>query len=279
MMQKWLPMFVVAARRQDGKDYPARTLYCLMCAIRRKLQDRGVLLDFFDEKELELRPIRDALDARMKEVTAANVGVHVKHSEPISPAQEQILWDKGVLGTHDALSLQNTVFFYVAKIFALRGGQEHRKLSVSDFEFLTVDEGRAVRFRGGKCKNFSGGLKDLKKEPKSVLHISPFGSDPCIVHILETYIKAIGNEDPFYRKSLPSKPKEPYRFSKQAIGHNMLAQKMKSICQAAGLEGNFTNHSGRHTTGTQLHNEGNLLQSSCVAFVVEFFTRGGVKTR
>ena len=34
-LDRWLPLFLVEARRQDGSPYPPNTLYLIMCALQR----------------------------------------------------------------------------------------------------------------------------------------------------------------------------------------------------------------------------------------------------
>ena len=45
-------------------------------------------------------------------------------------------------------------------------------------------------------------------------------------------------------------------FSTQVVGHNILANTVKRICQAAGIDGHFTNHSLRATAATRLFEAG-----------------------
>ena len=49
-----------------------------------------------------------------------------KREEPISGAEEEILWSKGLLGSHSPQSLIDTVVFMAGLYFALRSGEEHR---------------------------------------------------------------------------------------------------------------------------------------------------------
>ena len=67
-------------------------------------------------------------------------------------------------------------------------------------------------------------------------------------------LTTINDDDPngvFYRRALEGK-----KFSKQCIGINKLSTLMKSICEEGGLEGNFSNHSGKRTCATALYQAG-----------------------
>ena len=64
---------------------------------------------------------------------------------------------------------------------------------------------------------------------------------------------ALGNARDFYRRPMSG---TTLRYSKQPVGVNKLATFMKDICVKGGLEGNFTNHSGKRTCATSLYNSG-----------------------
>ena len=49
-----------------------------------------------------------------------------KKAEPIAEAEDDILWDKGLLGTHSPQVLIDTMVFMTGLYFALRSGDEHR---------------------------------------------------------------------------------------------------------------------------------------------------------
>ena len=58
---------------------------------------------------------------------AAGVGVP-RPKDAISEMEENILWEKGILGFKDPNTLHNTVLFMVGIHFGLRAGQGHRAL-------------------------------------------------------------------------------------------------------------------------------------------------------
>ena len=86
-------------------------------------------------------------------------------------------------------------------------------------------------------------VKDLK------IYAWPQLGDRCMVDVYNLYFGHIPVEGPFYRKPLASNPP---KFSSQCIGHNKLAGLMKEMCQKTGLNGNFTNHSGKATCASRL---------------------------
>lgn len=58
-----------------------------------------------------------------------------KQADPISADDENILWEKDLLGGATLNSLLNTVFYYNYKLFGLRGLDEHRSRTRDQFSF------------------------------------------------------------------------------------------------------------------------------------------------
>lgn len=60
-MNYWLQRFIVEARRQDGKDYPPKSLYLISCGLLRFLRDKGVYdKNFLDEKKHNIYRISES---------------------------------------------------------------------------------------------------------------------------------------------------------------------------------------------------------------------------
>ena len=83
--------------------------------------------------------------------------------------------------------------------------------------------------------------------PKTIKHIF---TDMDLYNVYKEYMRltTINDDDPnavFYRRALEGKT-----FSKQCIGIIKLSTLMKSMCEEGGLEGNFSNHSGKRTCAT-----------------------------
>ena len=155
-VNQWLSKFAVETRRKDGKPYPPKTLYMLCVGLLRHLRENDNHINFLDEKDSKFYQFRRALSARMTELTAQGVGTTVKQAEPLSRETEEILWQKGLLGNSSAKAMLNTVFFYNSKLFGLRGVDEHRNLSVEQFEIGTDQNGSYILFTGRANKTYKG---------------------------------------------------------------------------------------------------------------------------
>ena len=77
--------------------------------------------------------------------TAKGIGVHKRQAEIITEDDEEILWQKGLLGDHSPLALLNTVFFMCGLFVALRSGHEHRQLRLNPPQ-ITIHEQCAVPY-------------------------------------------------------------------------------------------------------------------------------------
>ena len=94
-------------------------------------------LNFLDKKDARFRQLHHALDVQFHKLHSDGIGRQVNHTEVISIEEEQKLWESGVLGVSNPLSLQNAVFYTIGKMLCLRGGVEHRALKLSQLQRRT----------------------------------------------------------------------------------------------------------------------------------------------
>ena len=126
-LQRWMSRFVLEIRKKDGTPYPPESIYHIVCGIMRFVRLNGKPeVDFF--RDQAFAEFRTVLDAEMKRLKAAGIGSRAHKAEPLTPEEEEMLWEKGVLGDHSPQALLNTVFYQNDANFALRSGNEHRQL-------------------------------------------------------------------------------------------------------------------------------------------------------
>ena len=257
----WLCRFVNEIKKQDGTDYPARTIWKICCGIQRALREDDKMLHIFDEANPSYDEFLKQIDARMKELTAAGVGIEPERADPISKKDEEQLWNTNTINLTTSQGLSNGVFFYACKLFGLRGMDEHTELMAEQFTIKYDEEAflEKLMFKGGTCKTYHGGLKDLKYEPKKIEQYSDPRNDRCVVNLFKIYLQHIPPKGRFYRRPIlsTSGAKIP-RFSVQALGKNKMKVMIKSMCLQAGinLEGKkLTNHSGKVTCCTSLFDD------------------------
>ena len=112
------------ARKKNGEEYPGSTLSDIIVMLdvymKKNKVDVNLLSDTFHH-------VCTVLDTIMKSRNAQGVGIP-NPKDAITVAEENILWEKAILGFEDPNTLCNTVLFMVGLHFGLCGGQEHRNL-------------------------------------------------------------------------------------------------------------------------------------------------------
>jgi hypothetical protein len=127
-------------------------------------------MNFLNPSDDRFARTRRVLDARMKSLVAQGIGTTTRQADPILPEQENVLWEKGILGSSSAKSLQNTVFFYACKVFGLRGWDEHRELKCEQFVLGSDVKGNFINFVGRQSKTYQGGLRQMQLTNKNIKH-------------------------------------------------------------------------------------------------------------
>lgn len=141
---------------------------------------------------------------KLQFIVASGVGIHRNRADPIDDNEEDMLWNKGVIGYSSAKSLSYGVFFYNCKIVGFRGGDEHRNLDVSQYRFSHESGKQVLIFEGRTSKNVQGGLLQRKVEPKLIKQFSSPENPRCVVKLFDKYLQSIPSAGLFYRKPLQS---------------------------------------------------------------------------
>ena len=170
-LNQWLSKFVLEVRRQDGEPYPPQTLYQICCGLQRYV--RELHPDFNFMKDPQLAGFQRTLDGEMKRLRSVGLGAKRRQAEPIQVSEENVLWEKGLLGCTTPQVLVDTMVFLCGLYFALRSGQEHRSLTLDQLELFEPDDGPAyLLYTENASKNNTGGLAQCKVQPKHVVHHS-----------------------------------------------------------------------------------------------------------
>ena len=114
VVDRALAAFVLEAMRMDGNYYPGTTIRNILSAIHKANLGAVNVKSFIDKKERErfYPQLNSGLDHQLRMLRMNGIGVERKCAQVITPAIEQQLWIKGILGLHSPLSLLNTVFFF-----------------------------------------------------------------------------------------------------------------------------------------------------------------------
>jgi hypothetical protein len=215
--------------------------------------------NFLDKTNDSFKKLHNICDNLFRQLHSSGIGCDSKQSDIIMKDEENLSWTKGVMGLHSPKSLVRTVFFYIGKVFGLRGREEHRALKLSQFERLK-DPDRYYVYTENESKNRNGGLGQLAVRNKVVsVFANDIKGDHCIVSILDFYISKLPSStrqtDLFYVQplsSVPANPSTPW-FKNQPMGKNTLGNMAKAMFAD---EGRKTNHSLRATGVTEMFSAG-----------------------
>ena len=151
--------------------------------------------------------------------------------------------------------------------FALRGGEEHRQLKLSQLVFRTVSDPEhpgetvdIVEYKEHGSKNRPGGRHQLNLDNKTVVQYATNDGERCHVYLLRLYISKLPESaiqrDIFYMKpkqAIPARASDPW-YTNQPMGHNSLETFLKDILKAAGIDcTNKSNHSLRATSISRMY--------------------------
>ena len=184
----------------------------------------------------------------------------------ISSSEEELLWEKGILGIDSPAALLNAVFYGNGKVLCLSGGRKHWGLKLSQFEFGDEKDANGevtsyVVYSENGSKNRSGSYKD-KTPNKIVKHYAdPALKEHCYVFLLRLYFSKLPpkafEKDVFYLKPKSSVSGDGLIwFDLVSVGRNTLAKFVKTMCSQVGILGHKTNHSLRATGTTRMFEAG-----------------------
>ncbi len=116
-------------------------------------------------KDKEFAESRKVLNGKAIELREQGKGKRKNKADPLSDEEEKLMWEKGVLGDSNPVSLNYAVFYTLSQHFGTRGRQEHHQIRVEELKFVksAVTGGTEyVEWVEGLTKTRQGGL--VKKE-------------------------------------------------------------------------------------------------------------------
>ena len=121
----WIGKFILETRKADGSQYPPKTVFALVMGIQSHLRlNCGREVNFLSS----FLHIRQVLDSKMKGLSNEGMQLASKKADTLNISDENNLWSSKALGDYNAKVLVRTVHYLNGTNFALRGGQEHRRL-------------------------------------------------------------------------------------------------------------------------------------------------------
>ena len=252
----WLSKFVLEVKKGNGEQYLPDTLYSVCTGLLRFIRETRPEINIF--KDPMFSGFQRTLDSEMKRLRSLGLGVKRKQAEPITIAEENQLWERGFLGDSSPQVLLDTMLFLCGVHFALRSGEEHRSLQLSQFELVSPSNADAyLVYTENYSKNNQGGLQHRKVKPKSVTCYAN-KQDPtrCLVRLFQEYLRHHPKDIQCFYLTPLRKMKNNVWYSKMPVGHNTLSRTVGCLCEQAGISGFKTNHSLRVTSATRLFQSG-----------------------
>ena len=91
-----LSHFIVETRKQDGSEFPPKTLKHIVLVIQMYLSSIGLDYEFLED--VAFKGLSNCLDNKMKEDAKMGLGCKVRKADPLEPEHMEELWAKGFLG-------------------------------------------------------------------------------------------------------------------------------------------------------------------------------------
>ena len=150
---------------------------------------------------------------------------------PITPEQEQMLWDKGIFGLSNPTQLLKATYFYVNKCFGNVGQSTaaHRSLKREQFQFKQNEYGKYVELTTADqttCRQY--------QDPNN---------ENCAYNIIHKYCQFVPGSGVFYRQPLEGTSSNPIRFriSSWYPGINNIQKFVKDLMSKLGeKDGHYT---------------------------------------
>ena len=162
----------------------------------------------------------------MKRLNATGNYLNKKQAQPITQEQENRLWELGLLGDHNAQVLLNTTVYQVGYFFALRSGNEHRRLQHYPSQIqLHQPPGDCTYlvYREDISKTNQGGLTSKKKNQRKYINMLMSKTQGGVLYGFLYNSKCAEDCPP----NALAKPKAKVWYSKGAMGHNTRGKSVK----------------------------------------------------
>lgn len=264
-LNEYMAQYFVFLRKVDGSDYQPGTLLNMFHSFERYLKS----VKYFspDErvsilKHVDFEDCRVALQAKRRQLKKQGLGNRPNRSVALEETEEEIMWQKGVLGSSSAFSMQFSIWFHLTLLMGLRGRDEHRAMRFGDIqikkdstgqEYMTLIE-RNSKTRDGSVPN------DSRETQQKIFCSCSTNSDRCVVELWKAFISrrptdCCSPEDPLYLQAKSddqiSRSHTDIWFKHLPLGANSLGKFLPKACNLAGIEPRG-NHGVRATTVQRL---------------------------
>ena len=253
-----LKFFIHEVRRLDGQKYPRNILKQIFAGIQYYFRNiLGKSFSLFTDAEF--LDARKSLDAAMKLACQENRGVRKRKANVISPEDESLLWERGILGEDFPAKLNRTLIYIFALQLGLRGGTEIRNLTVGVNGMISLRTAvngleEYILFEEQFSKTFRGGLRDSHLNAKEIKIFENTVKEKCPIRLFKKYLsirQKNGKCDAMFLTPL-RKPTATQWYADSPLGKNTLGSTVKNLMEMAKIDGDYTNQSCRRTAVTRI---------------------------
>jgi len=161
----WIPKFILEVRKRNSSRYPQNTLVSIIAGLQTHLHSLlSIPYQFFKDKLF--LPIQQSLNCAMKLSVKENIGIHAHQARVVKDYEENVLWEKGELGSSTPTKLIQTLFYLNGLHFGIRGGAEHHNLCIDQFQIEIFNGIECLVYKEKSSKTYKGGMEQRKLSPK-----------------------------------------------------------------------------------------------------------------
>jgi hypothetical protein len=109
---------VASTRKTDGTKYTPKTIQCLLAGLWRYIKEFNrhyKKLNFLDTENKEFKEFHTVLDRVFRQLCKEGIGCNPKSAPIITNEEEDLLWSRQVLGSHNPEALLRAVFYLNGK--------------------------------------------------------------------------------------------------------------------------------------------------------------------
>ena len=242
-LDETLQKFFTEIRKKDGSEYEPDSLRVMLASLDQHLREKDAA--FSIAKDIKFSNSRKVLEGKARLLHQEGFRKRPNVAKALTSQDEELLWSKGVLGSHSPQPLIQTMWFLLTQHFSLRGCQKHHDMYVEDVVFSTDDnDTEFMTYEENPTKT---------RKKRRVIQPKMFatGGQRCPVKLFKTFLEQRPEEmqdsGPFYL-ALNERPKTQVWYKRQRMGINSINSFMKNMASQADIQGKkLTNHSARKT--------------------------------
>jgi hypothetical protein len=218
----WLPWFILGVRKDNGDEYPPKSLLAMIMGIQAYLHSEMDMPATFIHDEPVFSGIKETLDTEVRRLTEKGVG-KAKSGHTFSDDDIDVLWENQGLGDFNPAVLLKTVLFYNSHHFGVKGGKEHRELRYHPSQIQLVQPSDDVPYLVYQ--------RETRKSDQVIQRANVDHPERCHVRLYMKYMELSpkgGRDNNFYLQPLQHEKPDVW-YSRQAYGHNTLNKFIKEL--------------------------------------------------